>query len=135
MIRQILDWFKKAKPNPTNKDLSTQIGCHLEEVHEMLEAIGIPNTQVALLSALFKNTSDTVNLDIINRTELLDALCDQIVTAVGVAHMLELDIIGALDEVNRSNWSKFENGKPVFDSNGKIAKGKDYIKPDLSKFI
>ena len=69
------------------------------------------------------------------RTELLDALCDQIVTAVGVAHMFGLDIEGALAEVNRSNWSKFVDGKPTFDANGKIAKPATYSKPDLTPFL
>lgn len=45
------------------------------------------------------------------------------------------DIVGALQEVNRSNWSKFENGEPIFDENGKIKKGPNYRPPDLSKFV
>lgn len=71
----------------------------------------------------------------INKVELLDSLADQIVTAVGVAHMMGFDILGALEEVNRSNFSKFEDGKPVFDANGKITKGKDYVKPNLEHFV
>lgn len=70
-----------------------------------------------------------------DKTELLDALCDQIVTAVGVAHMFGMNIEGALTEVNRSNWSKFVNEAPVFDENGKIAKGPDYTPPDLTEFL
>ena len=45
-----------------------------------------------------------------------------------------MDIVGALDEVNRSNFSKFVNGKPVFDENGKIKKGANYKEPDLKRF-
>ena len=74
-----------------------------------------------------------MNCDI--RCELLDALVDQIVTAVGVGHMMGMDVLGALEEINRSNFSKFEDGKPVFDENGKITKGKDYVKPNLEKFV
>jgi hypothetical protein len=59
-------------------------------------------------------------------------LADQIVTAVGIASMLDMDIVGALQEVNRSNYSKFVNGRAVFDENGKIKKGADYSKPDLT---
>jgi predicted HAD superfamily Cof-like phosphohydrolase len=69
------------------------------------------------------------------RVELLDALCDQIVTAVGVAYMMGMDIEGALAEVNRSNWSKFEGGVPVFNEQGKIAKGVEYTPPELSDYI
>lgn len=32
-------WFIKAVPNPTSKNISTQMGCHLEEVEEMLQTI------------------------------------------------------------------------------------------------
>lgn len=45
------------------------------------------------------------------------------------------DMVGALDEVNKSNWSKFKDGVPAFDENGKIAKADGYFKPDLAKFL
>jgi predicted HAD superfamily Cof-like phosphohydrolase len=70
-----------------------------------------------------------------SKIELLDSLADQIVTAIGVAHMFGFDISGALAEVNRSNFSKFEDGKPVFDANGKITKGKNYTPPELTPYI
>lgn len=73
-------------------------------------------------------------MDAKGKIELLDSLCDQIVTAIGVAHMMGFDIESALNEVNRSNWSKFIDGKAVFDENGKIAKPDTYSKPDLTSF-
>src|SRR5690606_12600982 len=72
---------------------------------------------------------------IIDPVEHLDALADQIITAVGCAHMARMDIIGALDEVNRSNFSKFEDGKPVFNDQGKIKKGRGYSEPELERFV
>jgi predicted HAD superfamily Cof-like phosphohydrolase len=70
------------------------------------------------------------------RVELLDALCDQVVTAIGVAYMMGMDIEGALAEVNRSNWSKFKGGfVPVFNEHGKIAKCAEYTPPELSDYI
>jgi hypothetical protein len=43
---------------------------------------------------------------------------------------------GALTEVNKSNWSKFdESSNPIIDSNGKILKGPNYFKPELKKFV
>ena len=32
VTQSILDWFKEAKPNPTIRDIATQVGCHFEEV-------------------------------------------------------------------------------------------------------
>ena len=66
---------------------------------------------------------------------MLDSLADQLVTGVGVAHMLRMDIIGALNEVNLSNFSKFVDGIPQFDANRKIIKGPDYFKPNLELFL
>lgn len=137
-------WFEIAIPEPTMKDKRVQIGCHFEEFGEMMESIGYQDTQE--LKAInheadwFKGKSRFNDMQEgmilgCNRDALLDSLADQIVTAVGVAHMMGFDIIGALQEVNRSNFSKFEGGKAVFDDNGKIRKGKDYTPPNLESFV
>lgn len=140
------NWFIKAVPTPTSKNISTQIGCHLEEVAEMLETLKA-NTNVSriLLAAAIKNlliVSDTLKLDegaysVLpeNRIELLDSLADQIVTATGVGTFLGMNVPGALAEVNRSNYSKFEDGEPIFNENKKVMKGKDYTPPDLTPYI
>ena len=139
-INEILKWFKKAVPNPTEKTQIVQMGCHFEEFSEMLTSVGFAKycdtvVNIDSIADSFKAGKVSNFSDDIDKIELLDSLCDQIVTATGVAHMLGFDIEGALDEVNRSNWSKFENGSPVFDENGKIKKGESYFKPNLTKFI
>lgn len=140
MIKRILNWFQAAKPQPSAKDVMTQIGCHFEEVSEMAEAVFDEQLygEASESAVYFKecgNDDDGKTVAIVQKLELLDALCDQIVTAVGVAYMMGFDIEGALAEVCRSNESKFEDGKPVFDATGKIAKGKNYTAPDLARFI
>lgn len=70
-----------------------------------------------------------------DRAELLDALADQIVTATGIGTFLGMNVPGALSEVNRSNYSKFVNGEPLFNENQKVMKGPDYTPPELSPFI
>ena len=139
-IHHIRDWFKLAVPTPTDKNRAVQIGVHFEEVAEMAEAIGAETlAQTAHTTAEIYKVDFTEGIRVsamhFNRQDLLDALCDQIVTAVGVAHMFGLDIEGALAEVNRSNWSKFVDGKPTFDANGKIAKPPSYSKPNLEQFV
>ena len=142
MIHNIKEWFKAAKPNPSTADACVQIGCHYEEVSEMGAAlcdddVACELADTALLYKIKNNwyigAIEELNADA--RVELLDALCDQIVTAVGVAYMMGMDIEGALAEVNRSNWSKFDGGVPVFNSQGKIAKGAEYTPPELSDYI
>lgn len=138
-LTDTVNWFKEAKPEPTNADKTTQIGCNLEEVGEMIEALcGDEWDDLTSLANACKNTEEDESLSFLNdsnKLELLDALADQIVTAVGVAYMMGFDIIGALKEVNASNWSKFENGKAVTDENGKIIKGSGYFKPELDRFV
>lgn len=143
-IEKIINWFKAAKPNPTEKDKATQIGAHFEEVSEMMAALSCIREQVEDVSQEFYS-SDAIDKDIDGEVmklpenweiDLLDSLCDQIVTAIGVGYMMGFDMIGALQEVNLSNWSKFdENGNPIFNENGKIVKGENYFKPDLAKFL
>ena len=131
-------WFERALPatcaeNFTARKQMTQIGVHFEEVSEMLNSLGIRSAEIEDLASDFK-AGCPPNFEV-NRTELLDALCDQIVTAVGVAHLFGMNIAGALAEVNSSNWSKFDDkGMPIFDLNGKIKKGPNYKKPDLRGF-
>lgn len=137
-ISDIKGWFELAVPTPTDKNRAVQLGVHFEEVGEMLQTL--PTHHPCLRDDLadvangYKKRHE-VNGEDVDRIELLDALCDQIVTAVGVAHMFGMDIEGALAEVTRSNWSKFVDGKPVFDTNGKIAKPPTYSKPDLTLFV
>jgi predicted HAD superfamily Cof-like phosphohydrolase len=141
MIHSIKEWFKAAKPNPSIADACVQIGCHYEEVSEMSATLydDVRYALEATASTYKTNQSNYIGvleeLSADARVELLDALCDQIVTAVGVAYMMGMDIEGALAEVNRSNWSKFEGGVPVFNEQGKIAKGVEYTPPELSDYI
>jgi len=138
-IKDIKNWFEVAIPEPTIEQACIQIGCHYEEVSEMAEAMGDDEAQHSLEATAddYKAVMDwCYNTAERNRkVELLDSLCDQIVTAIGVAHMLGMDIEGALKEVNYSNHSKFEDGKAVFNEQGKISKGKHYREPELEPFI
>lgn len=144
MISETKKWFEVAAPIPTDTSRSVQTGCHFEEVAEMLESLNsgsdILNMHIKSAIISLENVSDKLKFNhapVKPRcpVEHLDSLCDQIVTAVGVAHMYGYDIVGALAEVNRSNFSKFQNGEPIFNEHGKIAKGADYTPPNLSGFV
>lgn len=140
-LNRTKQWFEQAIPEPTIEQACIQVGCHLEEIEEMLEEINLggepAQREVLIESQNFKNQSDYYmnKLQDVIPERLLDSLVDQIITAVGVGHMLDMDVLGALEEVNRSNFSKFEDGKPVFNEQGKISKGKHYTPPNLEKFI
>ena len=146
MITQIKRWLETAFPKPTEKDQATQIGVHLEEVAEFMEAIGSYKAATILVQDVSDNFKQSPNIyqdadgNAITlpedfKIQMLDALCDQIVTATSVAHSMGCNIVGAIKEVNASNWSKFEDGKPLYDANGKVIKGKHYFKPNLKPFL
>jgi predicted HAD superfamily Cof-like phosphohydrolase len=135
-ILEIQQWFRLAVPNPTDRNRGVQIGCHLEESAEFAIAIGDPELAQKLhaMATYYKEAGRKANHHV-DRLELLDACCDGIVTLVGVAHMFGFDLGRALAEVNRSNWSKFVDGVPVFDANGKIAKPPTYTPPKLDRYV
>ena len=132
-LKETFRWFEEAVREPSEENMIVQLGCHIEEFAEMLEAIGLAREAKDMhdLGDSFKKKEIDFSQLSINRKELLDAMCDQIVTATGVGRMFNLDIMSGMDEINRSNWSKFVDGKPVFNGNGKIKKGPNYVKPNL----
>jgi len=68
--------------------------------------------------------------------EAIDALTDILYVTYGAGHAFGVDLDECFDEVQRSNMSKLgEDGKPIYNKDGKVMKGPSYFKPDLSKFI
>ena len=68
--------------------------------------------------------------------EVADALTDLLYVTYGAGHAFGIDLDKCFDEVQNSNMSKLdENGKPIYNESGKVMKGPNYFKPDLSKFI
>ena len=68
--------------------------------------------------------------------EVADALTDILYVTYGAGHAFGINLDKCFDEVQNSNMSKLdENGKPIYNEHGKVMKGPNYFKPDLSKFI
>ena len=71
-----------------------------------------------------------------NLTEVADALTDILYVTYGAGHAFGIDLDQCFEEVQNSNMSKLdENGKPMYNDAGKVIKGPNYFKPDLSKFV
>ena len=104
----------KNKPSfSTNKINKLRVDLIKEELEELIEAM---------------NNNDLV--------EVADALTDILYVAYGAGHAFGIDLDKCFDEVQNSNMSKLdENGKPIYNDAGKVMKGPNYFKPDLSKFI
>jgi len=68
--------------------------------------------------------------------EVADALTDILYVTYGAGHAFGIDLDKCFEEVQSSNMSKLDaNGSPIYNENGKVMKGPNYFKPDLSKFI
>ena len=146
IITQTTHWFELAHGDTQVTKITVQVGVHFEEVSEMVSALQSrdPATKALLANAHdalkdladhLKANSKTVFIYPESEELLLDSLCDQVVTAAGVAYDFSFNLPHALREVNRSNFSKFVNGAPVFDENGKIKKGPDYTPPNLVSYV
>ena len=68
--------------------------------------------------------------------EVADALTDILYVTYGAGHAFGINLDKCFDEVQNSNMSKLgSDGKPIYNDSGKVMKGPDYFKPDLSKFV
>ena len=68
--------------------------------------------------------------------EVADALTDILYVTYGAGHAFGIDLDKCFEEVQNSNMSKLdENGKPIYNESGKVMKGPNYFKPNLSKFV
>ena len=146
IIQQTTRWFEMAHGDAKVGKRTVQLGVHFEEVAEMLGALVSKDDQalalirkaentLVQLSEYLKENSKTTHIYPHSDNLLLDALCDQAVTLAGVAYDYGYKFPQALREVNRSNFSKFVDGLPVFNETGKVMKGAGYTPPNLDAYI
>tara|TARA_B100000767_G_C19601783_1_gene465959 strand:+ start:485 stop:856 length:372 start_codon:yes stop_codon:yes gene_type:complete len=68
--------------------------------------------------------------------EVADALTDILYVTYGAGHAFGINLDKCFDEVQNSNMSKLdEKRKPIYNDAGKVMKGPNYFKPNLSKFV
>ena len=71
-----------------------------------------------------------------NINEVADALTDILYVTYGAGHAFGIDLDKCFNEVQNSNMSKLsEDGKPIYNEDGKVMKGPNYFKPNLMKFL
>lgn len=147
-FQRTASWLAACGKQPGNgAQFSTQFGVDLEEFIEGLSCIELSLPEGAMDEAsaaisLLASVADLLKKGVVQarivegkRAEYLDALCDREVTGNGLAYLAGFDKDGADEAVLNSNDSKLEDGKPVFLPGGKIAKGKNYIAPNLTPYI
>ena len=104
----------KESPSFSSDKINTlRVSLIKEELDELIEAM---------------NKKDLV--------EVADALTDILYVTYGAGHAFGINLDECFDEVQNSNMSKLDkNGKPIYNDKGKVMKGPNYFKPNLSKFI
>ena len=104
---------KKSSSFSTDKINALRVSLIKEELDELIEAM---------------NKKDLV--------EVADALTDILYVTYGAGHAFGINLDDCFEEVQNSNMSKLDkDGKPIYNDKGKVMKGPNYFKPDLSKFI
>ena len=92
----------------------------------------------ALRISLIKEELDEL-IEAMNKKDLVevaDALTDILYVTYGAGHAFGINLDDCFKEVQNSNMSKLDkDGKPIYNDKGKVMKGPNYFKPDLSKFI
>ena len=116
-VRKFMETFGqeiKEKPGfPNNKIISLRFNLIKEELEELKEAME--------------------NKDI---KEVADALTDILYVTYGAGHAFGINLDKCFQEVQNSNMSKLGvDGKPIYNDKGKVMKGPNYFKPNLSKFV
>ena len=106
---------------------------------EIREKAGFPNEKITSLRYdLINEELDELKEAMDNKDikEIADALTDILYVTYGAGHAFGINLDKCFKEVQNSNMSKLgEDGKPIYNEKGKVMKGPNYFKPDLTKFV
>ena len=120
---------------------------NFEDVKTFMETYGqevknrpsFPDKKIVQLRYdLIKEELDELSVAIKDKNiiEVADALTDLLYVVYGAGHSWGINLDKCFAEVQRSNMSKLDNnGKPIYNENGKVMKGPNYFKPNLKKFL
>jgi predicted HAD superfamily Cof-like phosphohydrolase len=105
-----------------------------------LPTVSIPQNTVLLRHNLMKEENEEYleaaqNNDLV---EVADALGDMLYILCGtiLSHGMQHKITEVFDEIQRSNMSKLgADGKPIYREDGKVLKGPNYFKPDITSIL
>lgn len=128
LLEQALEFRKIFKQEITNN--ISRYGFVKKKLWDMQVNL-IKEESAEFLEAADECFADPENLD--RRLELTKELSDLVFVCYQFAAAFGIDLDLAMNLVFESNLSKLdEQGKPIFRSDGKVLKGPNYQKPDLS---
>ena len=94
----------------------------------------INNLRIKLIEEELKEFKEAIlNKDL---KEVADALTDILYVTYGAGHAFGINLDDCFEEVQKSNMSKLgDDGRPIYNQDGKVMKGPNYFKPNLEKFL
>ena len=108
-----------------NQEVKTSSGLSSEKINSL---------RISLISEELDELKKAISDN--NIVEIADALTDILYVTYGAGHAFGINLDKCFNEVQESNMSKLgQDGKPIFNEHGKVMKGPNYFKPDLSKFL
>jgi predicted HAD superfamily Cof-like phosphohydrolase len=138
-------WLHACGKEQTPHNVSIQIGCHIEEFVEFLDAIHVnigADTKASVMLALTDLAKGLkaggiwyASIPLGRRVDALDALCDMEVTGNGIAYLADMEKDAADQAVIASNEAKLVDGKPVILPGGKIGKPEGWKPPNLTHYV
>jgi len=120
---------------------------NFENVRKFMETFGQEIKEIAcfpkdkIVSLRYELIKEELNelkeaIDNKNMKEVADALTDILYVTYGAGHAFGINLDMCFQEVHNSNMSKLgSDGKPIYSEKGKVMKGPNYFKPDITKFI
>ena len=116
-VRKFMETFgqdiKKKASFPNSKIISLRYDLIREELEELRDAIDKKDIK-----------------------EVADALTDILYVTYGAGHAFGINLDKCFEEVQNSNMSKLgDDGKPIYSEKGKVLKGPNYFKPNLSNLL
>ena len=94
----------------------------------------INKLRIDLIEEELEELKDAINKKDLKET--VDALTDILYVVYGAGHAFGVNLDKCFEEVQNSNMSKLgEDGKPIYNENGKVMKGPNYFKPNLKQFL
>ena len=104
------------------------------KIKSELSSEKINNLRISLIEEELKELKEAIKENDIK--EVADALTDILYVTYGAGHAFGINLDKCFEEVQNSNMSKLgKDGKPIYNEHGKVMKGPNYFKPDLTKFI
>ena len=99
-----------------------------------LSSDNINNLRINLIEEELNEFKDAIKKK--DLKEVADALTDILYVTYGAGHAFGINLDNCFEEVQKSNMSKLgDDGKPIYNEQGKVMKGPKYFKPDLKKFL